>query len=245
MKRISSFLFMLLIFNFVYSQQFTELGLNKFAKYSFAMFNNKDSLNLYLIFSQTITSVSPKDQKIHIGEVAKLEAFSQDSFLLDTNVLYLPYLKISLYDDEDLWIKGSDAFIFNKDLPDTSFKLNNVEYKVFFAGNMRFVQEKEKYSYAGYKLIVVLNTFSHQYFLLKTNEFPEQLQGHSYKSHFAYLEDDLRAKEKIEDVLMEKNHVELRIKAKYKKGGAEYSIIFYPYNTSIAAKYTSSMVLTD
>jgi len=223
----------------IYSQNLTELDLSKFIKYTLEMFDD-DGLDFNVIFSEPTFSISPNETKINIGEVATLKSFSQETYKIEDFNDSIPYLKI-LLNREEIWIKGADAFIFNKDIPDTSFKLNNVEYLVFLAGNIKYsvCTDKDYFSYVGYRLIVIYNTLSHQYFLLKSSEFPQKLEGHSYNSNFTYLQNDLGVNEYISKINTEKNFVEFIIFANYQEGNAQYSIIFYPYNSNIPVRYTS------
>lgn len=239
MKRLILFFSLIFFVYFSYSQNLTELGLSNYEKYNLKL-SNEDSTTLKVIFPVPVTSFYPNNVKINIGEVATLKSFSQETYKIEDFNDSIPYLKI-LLNGEEIWIKGSDAFIFNKDIPDTSFKLNNVEYLVFLSGNIKYsvYSDEDYFSYVGCRLIVIYNTLSHQYFLLKSNEFPQKLEGHSYKSNFTYLQDDLGVNEYISKINTEKNFVEFIIFANYQEGNAQYSIIFFPYNSNIPVKYTS------
>lgn len=224
------------------AQELTELNLSEFSKYSLPIFDNQSSA-FKVIFSEPQNAYYPPNIKINIGEVAVLESFSEETYKIDEYNDSIPYSKI-LLNGEYIWIKGADAFIFNIDNSDTTFKLNKVEYKVFYAINLKFItnQEDDLFNYIGYRLIVVYNTLSHQYFLLKSSGFPEKLQGHSYVSSFVYLQEDFGVNEQITEIITEKNFVEFIISANYQEGNAKYSMIFYPYNSNIPVKYSSIKV---
>ncbi|MEA3451529.1 MAG: hypothetical protein U9Q83_06450 [Bacteroidota bacterium] len=243
MKRLSVFLLVFLFLECAYSQEFTELDFSNFKKYSLEMLNN-DGLDLKVIFSETVIASLPKNKKINQGEIAYLEGFSKEKLdcIIGGIETSIPFLKISL-DNQKIWVKGADAFIFNDNLDNNSFSVNNVEYKIYLAANLKFIVDTEEiFTYLGYKLIIVKNTSTQEYFFLKNADFPNQLQGHSYNSDFVYLQNDSGVNEKIIETIVLNDYVELKILVQYQDGRASYSIIFCADELSTPVEYKSITV---
>ena len=80
--------------------------------------------------------------------------------------------------------------------------------------------------YIGYQIVVIKNTKTNEYNLITLDVFPAELEGHSYKSEFLYLQNDYGVFEQISQVSTEKHLINLHIKTMYQEGKASYIITF-------------------
>ncbi len=187
--------------------------------------------------------IPASDVKLKTATVARLQGFSSESydFVYKQETFNLPYLKIR-YENASYWINGVYPFVFDDAHPDAKFKIDDKSYSVFSARNIKFLSED---FYVGFEPIIIKDNSENNYKLLISNSFPEVLQGHSYGSKFAYLQNDMGVVEKITSVDVENNFVILNITATYQEGGATYIISFKIDDNVFMAEYGKIQLISE